>query len=401
MNFGFLDARFAGTRLGVTMLFVAFGSVAHARAQAQAQAQAAAARIAEGRLTRPSPGPEGRPVPVVGQWVVLHRVGSDRAGPLDSVKSGPNGRFRMRYAPSGADDALYFVSSRYSGIAYFSPPLRAAVVRGGDADIIVYDTTSDTTRLSLQGRHFVLSQARGGRRQVAEVFEIENGGTRTVIPRDSTTPLWSTHVPAEAESLSVAPGDVSAAAVAFRRGRAELYAPISPGVRQLVITYLLPAKAFPASQPMERAVTVLEVLLEEPRAEVEGARLREVAPASIDGRTFRRFLGQEVPGSAAIRVSAPPPIADHRAALFILAGAVALVMLAAVGVWSTRRRARPSHIPYPVSHVESLIGQIAALDVRYAREKPEAADARVAYEQQRALLKEQIATALAAEKQPT
>ena len=76
-------------------------------------------------------------------------------------------------------------------------------------------------------------------------------------------------------------------------------------------------------------------------------------------------------------------------------------MLAAVGVWSTRRRARPSHIPYPVSHVESLIGQIAALDVRYAREKPEAADARVAYEQQRALLKEQIATALAAEKQPT
>ena len=182
MNFGFLNGRFAGTRLGVTMLFVAFASVA----QARAQAQAAATRIAEGRLTRPSPGPEGRPVPVVGQWVVLHRVGSDRAGPLDSVKSGPNGRFRMRYAPSGADDALYFVSSRYSGIAYFSPPLRAAVVRGGDADIIVYDTTSDTTRLSLQGRHFVLSQARGGRRQVAEVFEI--GVSYQAIEIPSRTP---------------------------------------------------------------------------------------------------------------------------------------------------------------------------------------------------------------------
>ena len=106
MNFRFLNGRFAGTRLGMTMLLVAFASVAHA------QAQPAAARIAEGRLTRPSPGPEGRPVPVVGQWVVLHRVGSDRAGPLDSVKSGPNGRFRMRYAPSGADDALYFVTNK-------------------------------------------------------------------------------------------------------------------------------------------------------------------------------------------------------------------------------------------------------------------------------------------------
>src|SRR5437660_6390556 len=85
-----------------------------------ASAQQGAARIAEGRVTRPGPGPEGRPVPVAGQWVVLHRVGSDRAGPLDSVKSDPNGHFRIRYSPSGADDALYFVSSRYRNIAYFS-----------------------------------------------------------------------------------------------------------------------------------------------------------------------------------------------------------------------------------------------------------------------------------------
>jgi len=364
-------------------------------------AQQSAERIAEGRVTRPSPGPEGRPVPVVGQWVVLHRVGSDRAGPLDSVKSGPNGHFRLRYSASGSEDALYFVSSRFRGIAYFSPPLRAAVVRGGDADIIVYDTTADTTKLTLQGRHFVLSQPRNGKRQVAEVFEIENAGTHTVIARDSTTPLWSTHVPAEAESLSVAPGDVGAGAVAFRNGRAELYAPISPGVRQLVITYFLPAAAFPVSQPMQRGVTILEVLLEEPRADVEGARLREMPPAQIDGRAFRRFLGQEVPASAVIRVSAPPPIGQHRTALFALAGLLALAMLGAFGVWFARPRFRPSNIPHPTSTVESLIARMAAMDARFERAKPEAADERAAYVHQRALLKEQIAAALAAEKQPT
>ena len=367
-----------------------------------AQAQTSNVRVAEGRVTRPGPGPEGRPVPVVGQWVVLHRVGSDRAGPLDSVRSDPNGHFRMRYAPAGADDALYFVSSRYRNIAYFSPPLRAAVVRGGDADIIVYDTTADTTTLSLSGRHFVLSRPRGGRRQVAEVFEIDNAGTRTVIARDTTTPLWSTRVPTEAESLSVAPGDVSAGAVAFRRGRAELYAPISPGVRQLVITYFLPANAFPLSQPMERAVTVLEVLLEEPRAEVEGSRLREVAPAQIDARTFRRFLGQEVPASAAIRVSAPPPIGEHRTALFVLAGVLALAMLGAFGIWFARGRTLRTASPAPaVANSERLVHELAALDARFEREKPADADARLAYHQRRAEIKQQVASALAAEKQPT
>src|SRR5437762_6347351 len=118
------------------------------------------ARVAEGRVVRPSKS--GAPAPVAGQWVVLHRVGSDRSAPLDSTRSATDGRFRFRYRPFGAPDALYFVSARYAGIAYFSPPLRGNVVRGGDADVVVYDTTTDTTSLRLVGRHFVLSAPRGG-----------------------------------------------------------------------------------------------------------------------------------------------------------------------------------------------------------------------------------------------
>jgi len=358
-------------------------------------------RLAIGRVMRPSA--QGAPVPVSGLWIVLHRVGSDNAAPLDSARSSADGRFRISYTPSGAEDALYFVSARYAGIAYFSPPLRADTVRGGDADVIVYDTSTDTTTLRVQGRHFVMSMPRGSRRDIAEVFEIENEGTHTVVARDSLTPIWTTHLPTEAESISVAPGDIGAGAVAFRQGRAELFAPMSPGVRQLVLTYKLPDNAFPVSQPLGRPVSVLEVLLEEPRAEVEGARLSEVAPVSIDGRGFRRFLGQDVAASAVIRVKAPPAIARNQTAMAVLSVAMAVSMLVAFGLWYARRhrlRVTPSvNAARPQSDVERLVAELATLDARFER-APEQGDGRARYERDRAALKDRIARALADEKAP-
>lgn len=353
----------------------------------QAQTQ-----IVEGHVTRPSAEAGGRPVPVARQWVVLHRVGSDHAAPLDSMRTDRSGRYRFRYSPSGDPDALYFVSARYGGIAYFSPPLRGATVRGGDADVIVYDTSTDTTTLRVQGRHLVVSAPRGAHREIAEIFELENQGTRTAIASDSVTPVWVAPLPSQAESASVAPGDLSAGAVVIRNKRAEVYAPIAPGVRQLVVTYLLPAKAFPWSVPLRRQVSVLEVLLEEPRASVEGARLAEVTAASIDGRMFRRFLAQDVPASAVMKVNAPPPIEQDRSAIRVLGIVTALAMLAAIGVWAARRRRTPTVQRATLGASDALIAELARLDARFEKEHA-TAEAQAAYEQQRAELKARIANA--------
>lgn len=352
--------------------------------------------LAAGRVTRPSA--EGPPVAVPGAWVVLHRVGSDQAAPLDSTLSGRDGGFRIRYTPFGVSDAIYFVSSRYGGISYFSPPLRADTVRGGDADVIVYETTTDTATLRLQGRHFVMSMPRGSTREIAEIFELENEGTHTVVARDSTTPLWTIHLPAEAGNVVVAQGDIGAGAVVFKNGRAELFAPLSPGVRQLVLTYQLPGNAFPISRPLERPVTVLEVLLEEPRAAVEGARLTEVVAASIGGRSFRRFLGREVTGAAVMRIIAPPPIARNQTTVAVLAGVIALAMLAAFGLWYARRRRRWSAdiAVAPVSAVDRHVAELAALDAEFERAGSRA-ESRAQYEANRAELKARIARALAEE----
>src|SRR5262249_38676502 len=164
---------------------------------------------------------------------------------------------------------------------------------------------------------------------MAEVFEIDNGGLTTVVARDTLTPLWSASVPPEAESLSVGAGDVGAGAVAFRRGRADVFAPMSPGVRQLVMTYVLPARAFPVSVPIQRATLVLEVLAEETRAHIEGARLAEVTPALLEGRTFRRFLARDVPANSVVRLDAPAPTVSRQREMLWLAAVLAVVMLGA------------------------------------------------------------------------
>lgn len=345
----------------------------------------------------------GRPVPVAGEWIVLHRVGSDRAAPLDSMRSGRDGRFRFRYSMTGDPQALYFLSARYEGIAYFSPPLRADTVRGEDADIIVYATTTDTSALRVQGRHIVVSAARAVDREIAEVFEIENTSTRTIVARDSTTPLWSIGLPDAAQNPGVAPGDVTAAAVVFRGGRAELYAPISPGVRQLVVSYRLPLTSTSLVIPVERDAAVLEVLLEEPRATVEGAGLREVAPAAIEDREFHRFLAQETTADSVVRVTLPAPVSRDKTALWIVGAAVAVVMIGALSLWLFRRRrtrsARGPAAPGP-SSVELLLAELATLDARFERETNPAADARASYERDRAALKARIAEALAAENAP-
>jgi hypothetical protein len=359
---------------------------------AASQAQAERPRLAEGRVVRPG---KDQPIPVAGQWVVLHRVGSDRAAPLDSTRSGADGRFRIAYRSSGVADALYFVSARYDGIAYFSPPLRADTVRGGDADVIVYATTSDTASLHLQGHHIVVSTPRGRRRDVAEIFELDNDGTVTVVARDSVTPLWSVVVPAEAESVTVAQGDIGAGAVALREGRAEVFAPISPGVRQLVLTYVLPVDAFPVSYPLQRRTTVLEVLVEEPRAKVDGPRLSEVASAVIDGRSFRRFLARDVAPNTVVRIDAPEPGGNTQGQTRMLVVVVALVMLAALALWRLRARRVSTVLPQPAS--EQLIAELASLDARFERDATADVNARATYQRDRAHLKARIERALAEE----
>jgi hypothetical protein len=244
---------------------------------------------------------------------------------------------------TGDPDALYFASTTYGGIAYFAPPFRAAAVSGDDATITVFDTTSVPVPMRVEGRHFVVSQAHDGTREVLEVYELANDATYTVVAK-GTRPVWSAAVPDGATQFVPGDGESARGAIELRAGRAELFAPVAPGLKQVSFRYQLPVGRFPVTIEVPTVTSVLEVLVEEPRARVSGAKLREVETGQAEGRTFRRFLAQDVTKGDRFTVD-PGRVPVSRG--WMIGGALALVALALGG--ALRHALRRAPVPAPTS----------------------------------------------------
>jgi hypothetical protein len=354
----------------------------------------------DGRVMRPR---QSTLVPVGGVWVTLHRVASDTAGPLDSTHVGRDGRFHFRYVRQGKADAVYFLSAMYDGIAYFSRPLTTPHVSGDDGTIVVFDTTSIHFPLAIKGRHIIVSSPNvDGSRQVVEAYEIANESDQTLISPDDAHPSWTAPLPSGAANLQAGESDISAAAISASNDRLRVTAPFAPGLKQLSFSYLLPQSSFPLHMPLEQSATVLEVLLEEPKAQARGASLKPVAPATIERRVFQRYLGADAPAGASIEIAVPVvQAAKNERIYWWIAGTLAALMLAGLLAWYARARRRsalaaPSpRAPIP-SRTEALAREIASLDAEFERTGAADSAARAAYEERRRSLKRELASALEA-----
>jgi hypothetical protein len=278
-------------------------------------------------------------LPVPRTWVTLHRVGSDRAGPLDSMRADGGGRYAFTYKRTGDSSAVYFVSALYGGIAYFTPPLGEPVVKGDKAEIAVYDTTSGPIVIGVRGHHIVVSAVdENAERSVTEVYELANDTsvTRIASSTDARSAVWTGGVPGKATDFRVSQGDIPAAAVAFGDAHVSVFAPIAPGLAQLAFTYSVPASAFPLSVPIESPTQILEVLVEDEKGSVNGARLKEKDPVAVERRNFRRFLADDVPMNAVAVIDLPPAArhsVDRRylvVLILIIGGAMILALARAL-----------------------------------------------------------------------
>jgi hypothetical protein len=247
-------------------------------------------------------------IPVPRILVTLHRVGSDKAAPMDSVRADENGRYGFTYRRFGDESAIYFASASYGGIAYFTSPFANPRVNGEDAEITVFDTTSKPIPISVRGHHVVVSAVDANSdRSITEVYELANDSARTrVAPENGRGPAsWSTIVPSAAKGFQVTQGDIPPAAVTHTAGRVQVFAPIAPGLKQLAFSYTLPASTFPLSIPITGPTQIFEVLIEEQKGSVTGAHLKETNPVALANRTFRRFMGVDVPANAVSVIDLP------------------------------------------------------------------------------------------------
>jgi hypothetical protein len=270
--------------------------------------------------------------PIGGTWVILHRVGPDHAGPLDSLRTDARGRFSFSYPRAPEDEAIFFLSGSHGGVAYFSSPIRERNVAGGAADIVAFDTSSAPGMLRTLGRHIVIGRPRGDRREILEVIEISNDTALTIVAGGSDSPSWTGILPSGAADFAVGEGDVGEGGLVFNDGRLELYAPVAPGIKQVTFGYTLPMAAFPVSIPIGDSLPVLEVLIESRHGAAQGAGLREVDPTVAGERTFRRFLAENAPANAVVRVEVGEDRdgASILVPLMIIASAILIVALVVV-----------------------------------------------------------------------
>ena len=259
-----------------------------------------------GQVVRPG---KAQMLPVSGVWVTLHRVGTDHAAPLDSVRADNAGHYAFDFRRTGDPGAIYFVSASYGGVAYFTRPLDHSIVTGDAAEVAVFDTTSGPVPIGIRGHHIVVSAVDvNGQRSITEVYEIANDSSVTRVPSSSgAQPVWSAILPGGSRSFQVTQGDVPAAAIKFDNGRAKVFAPIAPGLKQIAITYTVPAASFPLSLPLEKETQILEVLIEDEKGTVTAPKLRETAPVALEKRNFRRFVGPDVPANSVVTIDLPAP----------------------------------------------------------------------------------------------
>lgn len=359
-----------------------------------------------GRVVR---GTESSARPLGGAWVTLHRVGSDHAAPVDSVRTDAAGAYAFRYRTSGDAKALYFVSTTYAGIAYFSSPLRDRVVSGDDATLVAYDTTSAAVPIRVRARHLVVSAPdASGTRTIVEIFELSNDSSVTRVARSDadvhgdtgvdTSAVWESVLLDGARDARIGQGDFAAEVVRFSDGRVRVYGPFSPGLKQVSFSYTVPAAATDLSVMLASPADVMEVLIEDPLGRAEGGGVVASGPTTANGRSFARFLGQDVRANSVVQVHAPsrgPSSATQVRVLLIVAalGAALLVGLARYMM----RRPVGSHVPAVTGDVDAIRARLAALDESFANLGSPTADERADHWQARAHLSQQLTTALARE----
>jgi hypothetical protein len=257
---------------------------------------------------------------------------------------------------------------------------------------VVYDTSSNAP-VAVEARHLVVTRpGEDGTRGALDLIVLQNTGRRTRVTPDTLHPSISLPLPAGTSGLQVGESEVSAESVHRRGDSLMITAPIAPGEKQLTVQYQVAAGRSTLELPVQGTGQKINVLLEETGARVSGAGMALADSQVIQGRSFRRWTGV-TPAAGTIRISLPgtPATAGWLlAALVFLLGATLLV-----AGWYLVSRQRSQARVAPTG----LLDAIAALDARYLGRQQETPSSEwQSYLDQRARLKDELETSLAADR---
>jgi hypothetical protein len=328
---------------------------------------------------------------------VLHAVKLESGQPIDSVTTDAGGRYGFRV--SALDTAAtYLVSVEHGSIGYFSDPLLPAENSSDTiSTIVVYDTSYTQPRVYLADRNMIVRSARSdGSRRVIELFTIKNDGLLTRISADTSSPVWEGAMPAEAVQFELGDTDVSPDAVYLRENAVAISAPIPPGQKQILFSYLLPGGATEVSIEMLGYVDRMHVLLEDSAAAVIGGGLEFHSVDEIGESSFYRYGGGAFRAGEVMSLELPSPPLSPQKLVGIIAAIVAFALALALVLWARRRARQPHHAAE--DDADSLAEMVAALDSEFETRAGGATETeRSEYDKRRAELKARLSEMLARE----
>ncbi len=334
----------------------------------------------------------GDSVPLASAWVVLHEVTLTGGGPVDSVRTNASGRYAMTLSPIDTT-ATYLASIEHDGIGYFSEPIDV-VSAGRDMveTLVVYDTSYAEPDIAVAERHIIIRSAEDdGSREVIELVVLLNAGRFTRIAGDTSQPVWEGAMPAGVIQFEVSESDVSPQAI-FRRGNSiAVVAPIPPGEKQFLVSYLIPSNLDELNIPLDHAIGRLNLLLEDTTAVVAQGPVVLRGVEELDDVFFHRYSAVNVRAGTVmvVRLDSAPLSAES---LWWVLIALAGVTLGGALIWWLKQQRQP--VPQPVVHdADTLAAQIAALDMSVEDREVSATD-RASYQRHRAELKAQLSKML-------
>jgi len=284
-------------------------------------------------------------VPLPNAVVVLHRMASASAGPIDSVRSDARGRYRLALRNPDSTSG-YVVSVWYDSIAYFSLPLNVVSRPAVHVeDILTFPASRTGPPLRLARRLATISTATtDGSREVLEILELENPGQATRITDDTLVPTWAGRLPERAGQYRAGQGDVSPEAMRFRTDSVLIYAPIPPGpAKQLSYDYTLAAGARTFVMPIDQPTVEVNLLVEDTVALVIAPKLESFGVKEIEGRRFAAYRAGPLAAGERVEIRLPPGKFRAQALLPYVIAVVAAGMLVAL-VWALRRRPAASRL---------------------------------------------------------
>ncbi len=325
--------------------------------------------------------------------VTLHQVSAEMSGEIDSVRAGPDGTFQLRLprVPAhGERSDVYFASVRHKDILYFG----SAIISPAQLDSLYVIQTYDTisvppggATLPIAVRTLFLTKVQEGW-EATDFFQLQQEEDRTLYSPDEGI-TWHYPLPPDGTDFQLGQGDMGEDAIRFQNGEVQLFAPIPPGDRFLLLNYRIPEDDF--SVPLPGETDRMEVLVRTPGPEAEFEPLTASTPVQMDpGNVFDRWVGENLED---VEIQATVQAAPFQFRAEWL-GLILAALLGGAGIFAFRSRRmeeeeEPATAPERPSR-EELILAIAQLDEAFQASEDASEEARARYQARRTDLLTQL-----------